>query len=283
MQKIRSRSLFTAACAVAALTLLDAAPSAAQTAQTGQTAQTTQTQAARAAETAAREQAGAAGAVAAEQFAPANPQIYRAAMAHRGMRILVSTNERRLLLMVGRDTLMDVPVAVGMGTGFEFEGREYHFETPTGRRSVLAKEENPVWTPPEWHYKERALEVGLELVRLQPADKIELGDGSFLMIVDGQVGRLNQFGNFRPFEPGMEIIFDGKVFVPPFGTAQRRVPDALGPYKLDMGNGYLIHGTHMFNEDSVGLPVSHGCVRMNNNDLDRLYYMVERGTPVFIY
>jgi lipoprotein-anchoring transpeptidase ErfK/SrfK len=126
------------------------------------------------------------------------------------MRIMVSTNERRLLLVTDRDTLLDVAVAVGMGSGFEFEGRRHHFETPTGRRRVL-------------------------------------------------------------------------IFIPPFGTAQRRIPDALGPYKLDLGNGYLIHGTHMFNEESVGLPVSHGCVRMNNADLDRLYYMVETGTPVFIY
>jgi hypothetical protein len=225
--------------------------------------------------------AGAAGA--GESVAPANPAVHRAAMAHGGMRILVSTNERRLLLMLGRDTLMDVSVAVGMGSGFEFEGRQYHFETPTGRRSVLGKEESPVWTPPDWHYKERALQLGLELVRLEMDDKVELEDGSFILVIDGQVGRLNQFGNFYAMPPGLEVIFDGRIFMPPFGTAQRRIPDALGPYKLDMGNGYLIHGTHMFNEDSVGLPVSHGCVRMNNADLDRLYHIVERGTPVFIY
>jgi hypothetical protein len=215
--------------------------------------------------------------------AQANPDIYRAALAHRGMRIMVSTNERRLLLVSRRDTLMDVSVAVGMGTGFEFEGRRYHFETPTGRRTVLAKERDPVWTPPDWHYKERALQLGLELVRLEPDARVELADGSFIVVQDGQVGRLNQYEHFWPFIPGIEIIFDGRIYMPPLGTAQRRIPDALGPYKLDMGNGYLIHGTHMFNEESVGEPVSHGCVRMNNTDLDRLYYMVEAGTPVFIY
>jgi hypothetical protein len=125
--------------------------------------------------------------------AQANPDIYRAALAHRGMRIMVSTNERRLLLVSRRDTLMDVSVAVGMGTGFEFEGRRYHFETPTGRRTVLAKERDPVWTPPDWHYKERALQLGLELVRLEPDARVELADGSFIVVQDGQVGRLNQY------------------------------------------------------------------------------------------
>ena len=61
------------------------------------------------------------------------------------------------------------------------------------------------------------------------------------------------------------------------------MPDALGPFKLDMGGGYLIHGTHIYNEDSIGAAVSHGCVRMNNDDLDRLYHLVETGVPVFIF
>jgi lipoprotein-anchoring transpeptidase ErfK/SrfK len=102
-------------------------------------------------------------------------------------------------------------------------------------------------------------------------------------VKDGQVGRVNQFGNFWAFTPGMEIIFDGKIFMPPFNTEQRRVPDALGPYKLDMGDGYLIHGTNPFNEDTIGGAVSHGCVRLANDDVDRLYHMVDTGVAVFIY
>ena len=98
-----------------------------------------------------------------------------------------------------------------------------------------------------------------------------------------EVGRVNQFGNFWPFEPGLEIIFDGKVFVPPMGTEQRAVPDALGPYKLDTGDGYLLHGTNIFNEEEIGEAVSHGCVRLRNEDLEALYPQVPVGTPVFIF
>ena len=61
------------------------------------------------------------------------------------------------------------------------------------------------------------------------------------------------------------------------------MPDALGPYKLDTGERYLIHGTHPYNEESVGEAVSHGCVRMGNEDLARLYPLVPRGTPVIIF
>jgi hypothetical protein len=214
---------------------------------------------------------------------PANPAVYRAALSHRGTKILVSTNERRLRLIAGRDTLMDVPVGIGMGTDFEYEDRKFRFETPTGRRKVHSKAEDPIWTPPDWHYMEKATHRGLELVRLEDEDEIELSDGSHLVVKDGQVGRVNHFGNFWAFPPGTEIIFDGKIFVPPFSTAQRRVPNALGPYKLDLGDGYLLHGTNPFNEDTVGGAVSHGCVRLTNSDIDRLYHLVDTGTPVFIY
>jgi lipoprotein-anchoring transpeptidase ErfK/SrfK len=197
-------------------------------------------------------------------------------------RIVVSLKQRRLYLITRGDTLLNAPVAIGMGQDFEFEGKKYHFATPRGRRTVIAKAKDPVWTVPEWHYYEKAVRKGIEVVRLKKDDQIELEDGSFILVTDEHVGRVNQNGFFVPFTPGNEIIFDGKIFVPPLDSPQRRVPDALGPYKLDMGDGYLIHGTHMYNTESIGEAVSHGCVRMNNSDLDRLYHMVERGTPVEI-
>ena len=60
-------------------------------------------------------------------------------------------------------------------------------------------------------------------------------------------------------------------------------PANWGPYKLDLGDGYLLHGTNPFNEGTVGGAVSHGCVRLTNADIDRLYHMVDTGTTVFIY
>jgi lipoprotein-anchoring transpeptidase ErfK/SrfK len=214
---------------------------------------------------------------------PANRAVYRQAQAYRGTKITISTNERRLRLIAGRDTLLDVPVAIGMNKDFEYEGKKFRFATPTGVRKVRGKVKDPVWTPPEWHYMEKAAARDLELVRLSARDTIMLADSSYLVTIDGQVGRVNQNGHFWAFTPGTEIIFDGRIFMPPLSSAQRKVPDALGPYKLDMGNGYLIHGTHIYNEDSIGAAVSHGCVRMDNTDVDRLYHLVETGVPIFIY
>ncbi|MGH7449128.1 MAG: L,D-transpeptidase, partial [Longimicrobiales bacterium] len=200
-----------------------------------------------------------------------------------GTKILVSTEDRWLWLVSGRDTLLSVPVAIGMGRAFEFEGKRFWFETPRSQRKVLGKQAEPRWTVPEWHYMERAKAMGHELVRLEKDTKHLLDDGTFLLTIGSNVGRLNEYGNFWAFPPGMEIIFDGKVFIPPMGTEQRAVPDALGPYKLDTGDGYLIHGTNIFNEESIGEAVSHGCVRMRNEDLVALYASVPVGTAVFIF
>ena len=41
-----------------------------------------------------------------------------------------------------------------------------------------------------------------------------------------------------------------------------------------------IHGTR--HEDKIGTPASHGCVRMRNADVIKLFKMVDEGTPVVI-
>lgn len=51
--------------------------------------------------------------------------------------------------------------------------------------------------------------------------------------------------------------------------------------RLGIGNGeYLIHGTNA--QDSVGLRVSSGCIRMNAPDIEKLFAQVAAGTKVTI-
>ena len=207
--------------------------------------------------------------------------VWSRAVNARGTRIVVSIRERALWLLDDSTTLMRAPVAVGMNDGFTYEGTRYHFETPVSVRKVLEKGVAPLWVPPDWHYLEKVVERGLEPVRLRAGRKEMLGDGTWIEIRGEQVGRVNQFGNFAPFTPGTEIIFDGKIYIPPFGTAQRRIPGILGSHKLAIGDGYLIHGTP--EEDSIGDAVSHGCVRMYDEDVARLYDLAPVGTPVFLY
>ena len=64
-------------------------------------------------------------------------------------------------------------------------------------------------------------------------------------------------------------------------AARRPLRDGTEPRLFVLGDGYAIHGTD--NPASIGHSVSHGCVRLRNEDIDTLYSMVEVGTPVYIY
>jgi L,D-transpeptidase ErfK/SrfK len=56
-------------------------------------------------------------------------------------------------------------------------------------------------------------------------------------------------------------------------------PLGLFAMRLAMGNGtYEIHGTN--NPIAVGLPITHGCIRMYPDDVADLYPLVPVGTPV---
>jgi lipoprotein-anchoring transpeptidase ErfK/SrfK len=74
---------------------------------------------------------------------------------------------------------------------------------------------------------------------------------------------------------------EAKEDVPPPGDPIRRVEGELGAYVLNLGDGYLIHGTK--NEAILGRPASHGCVRLGADNLKWLYENIPRGTKVFIY
>ena len=216
--------------------------------------------------------------------APANKKaigIWGEGLEKKGMRILVSTESKSLWVMRDSQPIFRAPIAVGRSKRLVYNNKEYDFTTPVGKRKVVSKATSPLWVPPDWHYYEIALEQGLTPVQLKKSSRIPLADSTRIEVRGDEVGRVNQFGNFWPFTPGKEIIFDGKIYIPPLNTKQRKVPEVLGTHKLDMGNGYLLHGTN--EEGSIGEAVSHGCVRMYNEDVARLYDLVPLGTPVYIF
>ncbi|HOO99115.1 MAG TPA: L,D-transpeptidase family protein [Bacteroidales bacterium] len=55
----------------------------------------------------------------------------------------------------------------------------------------------------------------------------------------------------------------------------------LGEYALSLGDGYLIHGT--IYKRFLGMPVTHGCVRMNDEDLEAVFYTLNIGSKVYIF
>ena len=67
----------------------------------------------------------------------------------------------------------------------------------------------------------------------------------------------------------------------PADPAERVEHDTLGDYACYFGDGYLIHGT--LYTRLLGRNVSHGCIRLGDDDLREVYQVVSVGTPVYIY
>jgi hypothetical protein len=199
--------------------------------------------------------------------------------------LVVSMADHRLWYKQGKEVLFEAPVATGSGK--ELVGGsagQWRFETPRGRLTVKQKDENPAWVPPDWHYVEQAHKKGLGLVHLNPGESISSGDGGVITTRNGELVKRYSNGSTVPLGGGVEgreIIANGNIVIPPYGTTARRYMGVLGTRRLELGDGYGIHGTD--HPETIGQSVSHGCVRMRNEDIEKLYPMVAVGTPVYIY
>ena len=68
----------------------------------------------------------------------------------------------------------------------------------------------------------------------------------------------------------------------PSATAEERYDTStMGDYALGLGDGYYLHGT--LYQRFLGLPVTHGCVRIGEKDLEVIYNTLSVGSKVFIY
>lgn len=175
--------------------------------------------------------------------------------------LVVSIEEKRVWYLKGEDTLFTAPVAVGSGRTLVMGGRTHRFQTPRGRMTITHKERDPIWVPPDWHYHRIAQERGLRVVNLSNAPRDAL--------------------TRQGFPPGREPIRDGVIYIPPWGSPQRRHEGVLGAAKLEMRDGYYFHGTN--DEASIGTAASAGCIRLRRDDILWMYENVPVGTPVYIY
>ncbi len=81
-------------------------------------------------------------------------------------------------------------------------------------------------------------------------------------------------------KPDWAFIEEG-IPVPPVNHSSRYEYGVLGEYALNLGDGYLIHGT--LYQRFMGLPVTHGCIRLNDEDLEFVYNSLSTGSKVYIY
>lgn len=203
----------------------------------------------------------------------------------KGPYIVVSIADRHMWYKQGDSVLFEAPVATGSGKTLAVKGNDkvMRFETPRGRLVVQRRDSAPAWVPPDWHYQEQANKRGLSVVQLNRSQPIRTRDGRTVTVSGNDVVLRSADGSEKPFTAadGREIVVDGKIIIPPYGTNQRKYADVLGTRRLYLGDGYALHGTNQ--PKSVGQAVSHGCVRLRNEDISALYDMVAVGTPVYIY
>jgi len=81
-------------------------------------------------------------------------------------------------------------------------------------------------------------------------------------------------------KPDWAFIEEG--LKPPSARSSERYDEAtLGAYALNIGDGYMLHGT--LYQRFLGLPVTHGCVRLGDADLEVIFNTLDKGAKVFIY
>ena len=85
---------------------------------------------------------------------------------------------------------------------------------------------------------------------------------------------------FQPLPEDEHVVFGDTLYVPPIGTRHRRISGQLGAFRLDLGDGFLIHGTP--DERTIGTASTHGCVRLDAVALAWVYEHVPVGSTVVI-
>jgi lipoprotein-anchoring transpeptidase ErfK/SrfK len=74
---------------------------------------------------------------------------------------------------------------------------------------------------------------------------------------------------------------------PPQNDPSRTMKGIMGSTAIYLGDGIAIHGTNqpelLMNPDPNKRRVSHGCIRLTNENARELMHMIEVGTPVLIY
>lgn len=186
--------------------------------------------------------------------------------------ITVSTAENKVYARRDGKLVFEAVCSTGKNETLRANGRTMVFRTPIGRFRIKSKETDPKWVPPDWHYIEQAQKWGLRVARLNRGER--MGD---LYVSGNNVYSTSGYA----LPAGKEIVRGGAVIIPPIGTRQRQYEKVLGTHRLNLGDGYALHGTQQVRQ--LGQSVSHGCIRLHNDDISRLYSMASVGDEVIIY
>jgi L,D-transpeptidase ErfK/SrfK len=121
-------------------------------------------------------------------------------------------------------------------------------------------------------------------------DKCSTGSGLELTDTNGQrtwtfdtprgyYRALSKVTNPVWYRPDWAFIEEGEPI--PKDRESRAVADLLGDYAISFGDGYFIHGT--LYTRMLGTSVTHGCIRVDDQTLKKIYETAQPGTPIYIF
>jgi len=80
-------------------------------------------------------------------------------------------------------------------------------------------------------------------------------------------------------KPDWAFIEEGAPI--PKDRSERAEPGMMGDFAVGIGDGYYLHGT--LYKRLLGRNVSHGCVRLGDADIEKLYHTLAKGDRVYIF
>lgn len=211
-----------------------------------------------------------------------------AAALDRGARRLTALSRESAGGARDAEFLEALPKIIPEDKGYLRTQQAIESETNALRRQVGKRLKGALHVVVDAKANKMYVKKGLKL--LWSAD-VSVGRGGLL--ADKKSGRRWEFvtprGEFRVIGKGVNpkwrkpdwAFVEGGEPVPPPDDPSRFVEGELGAYFLNLGDGYLMHGTK--NVDMLGRPASHGCVRIGAADLAQLYKTVPIGTRVYIF
>jgi lipoprotein-anchoring transpeptidase ErfK/SrfK len=136
----------------------------------------------------------------------------------------------------------------------------------------------------------RAPKKGIWLRIVKSAHRLYAYDGrvklgEYPVALGSKPGQKVKAGDRRTPEGAFSValIQDARAWTHDFGDGKGAVAGAYGSWfiRLKTGwNGIGIHGTH--DPTSIGKNVTEGCIRLRNEDLEKVKALVKVGTPVLI-
>lgn len=159
-----------------------------------------------------------------------------------------------------------VAILLSLGSLFDYTGNKIKFDIPI---IIPLKNEYSVWEEnyldANPNYKNLAIYIDINTKMLELIDKNRNEIVKKYVVATGTLKTPSPIGSWTITEKSRW----GKAF----GTRWMGINVPWGKYG--------IHGTNR--PESIGRAASHGCIRMQNKDVEELYSFVKVGTPVVIF